>query len=85
MEPDPVVLGCQGKVTRLDQGKHYAGVIGEIGPNTKVGECAICLAQMLNPEVGANEGDSRTIYFYEMWPGKAAHVDGKVYKLQPAG
>jgi hypothetical protein len=63
--------------------KSSPAVTGEIGPNTKLGEAAICLAQFLNPNVGANNGDERTIYFYELWPGKAAHVDGKKYKLQP--
>jgi len=81
--PEPVVLGCQARLTRLDTGKNHAAVTGEIGPSDKTGEAAICLAQLLNPNVTANSGDSRRIYFYELWPGKAAHVDGKKYKLQP--
>jgi hypothetical protein len=81
---DPVVMGCQAKLTRLDNLKHHAAVMGEIGPDNKTGEAAICLAQLLNPEVTANSGDSRLIYFYELWPGRAARVDGKTYKLQPA-
>jgi hypothetical protein len=82
--PDPVVLGCQAKVTRLDTQKSSPAVVGEIGPNTKTGEAAICLAQHLNPDVSANDGDERTIYFYELWPGTPAKVGSKIYKLQPA-
>jgi len=84
MMPEPVVLGCQGKLTRLDSMKSSPGVIGEIGPENKTGEAAICLAQFINPAVSANNGDDRLIYFYELWPGKAAVVNGKKYKLQPA-
>jgi hypothetical protein len=82
--PEPVVLGCQAKLTRLDTHKHSFAVTGEIGPKNKTGEAAICLAQFLNANVSANSGDSRLLYFYELWPGKAAHVDGKKYKLEPA-
>jgi len=42
------------------------------------------LARFINPKVSANNGDDRLIYFYEWWPGKAAVVDGKKYKLEPA-
>jgi hypothetical protein len=83
--PDPVVLGCQAKLTRLDSMKSHAAVTGEIGPDFKTGEAAICLAQFMNPNVNANSGDSRRIYFYELWPGKPAVVGGKKYKLEPAG
>ena len=80
----PVVMGCQARLTRLDMGKHHAAVCGDIGPDNKTGEAAICLAQLMNPKVTANSGDSRLIYLYELWPGKAAVVDGKKYKLEPA-
>jgi hypothetical protein len=82
--PDPIVLGCQAKLTRLDTGKHSPAVTGEIGPDEKTGEAAICLAQLMNPEVTANSGDSRLIYFYELWPGVPAKVGNKTYKLEPA-
>ena len=47
MMPEPVVLGCEARLTRLDTGKHHAAVTGEIGPENKTGEAAICLAQIL--------------------------------------
>jgi len=84
MMPKPVVLGCQAKLTRLDNMKSSDAVTGEIGPETKTGEAAYCLARAMNPKVSANSGDGRLIYFYELWPGKAAVVEGKKYKLQPA-
>jgi len=81
---DPVVMGCQAKLTRLDSMKSSPAMCGEIGPETKTGEAAYCLARLINPKVSANNGDERLIYFYELWPGKAAVVDGKKYKLEPA-
>ena len=81
----PVVMGCQARLTRLDSQKSSPAVTGEIGPSDKTGEAAYCLAKLMNPKVSANSGDSRLIYFYELWPGKAAVVDGKKYKLEPAG
>ena len=84
MAVDPVVMGCQAKLTRLDSMRCSDALVGEIGPDTKTGEAAYCLARFINPKVSANNGDGRLIYFYEWWPGKAAVVDGKTYKLEPA-
>ena len=80
----PTVMGCQARVTNMQTGVVSDGVVGDIGPKNKTGECAICLAQILNPEVSANVGDSNRIYLYEIWPGKPAVVDGKTYRLEPA-
>jgi hypothetical protein len=86
MKVPPVVMGCLARVTNLRLPHLWGwGVMGEIGPDTKTGECAICLAQHLNPTVSANSGDSNHIYLYELWPGRAAVVNGKTYKLIPAG
>jgi hypothetical protein len=79
-----VVMGCRATVTNKKTGKSYAGVVGDIGPDEKTGECAYCLAKLLNPEIGYNSGDSDYIYLYELWPGQPATVDGFTYKLQPA-
>jgi hypothetical protein len=80
----PIVMGCQARVTNMKTGVVSAGVVGDIGPKGKTGECAICLAQVLNPNVSANVGDGQRAYFYEIWPGQPAVVDGKTYKLEPA-
>jgi len=82
---DPVVMGCQAKLTRLDTMESSPAVTGEIGPDDKTGEAAYCLAKLINPQITHNSGDSRLIYFYELWPGKAANVDGVKYKLEPCG
>ena len=80
----PVVMGCQARATNLLTGKWYPAVTGEIGPDDKTGEAAICLAQKLNPKVTANSGDSRRIYLYELWPGIPAVVGRKTYALEAA-
>lgn len=80
----PVVLGCMGRVTNLRSFEWHWGVWGEVGPRNKTGEAAIVMAKHLNPKVSANNGDDNRIYLYECWPGVAAEVDGKKYKLQPA-
>ena len=81
----PVVLGCMGRVTNLLTREWHWGVWGECGPPDKTGECAYCLAKHLNPSITHNSGDKNRIYLYEMWPGVAARVGEKGYKLQPAG
>jgi hypothetical protein len=80
----PIVMGCHARVTNMKTGAVSDGVVGDIGPKNKTGECAICLAQVLNSQVNANVGDSERVYFYEIWPGKPAVVDGKRYELEPA-
>jgi hypothetical protein len=80
----PVVMGCQARITDLNTARWESAVMGEIGPSDKTGEAAICLAQLLNPQVSANSGDSRRIYLYEIFPGTPAVVNGKRYHLQPA-
>jgi len=81
----PVVMGCQARLTQLDTQLMSPAVTGEIGPDDKTGEAAYCLCKFMDKKLTANSGDSRRIYFYELWPGKAAVVDGKKYKLEPAG
>ena len=81
----PTVTGCMGRVTNLKTGSGSRAVTGEIGPDDKTGEAAYCLAKILNPTITHNSGDSSRIYLYELWPGIPAVVDGKHYKLEPAG
>lgn len=81
----PVVMGCQARATRISTKKVEPAVTGEIGPSDKTGEAAICLAQKLNPNVDANNGDTKHDYLYELWPGVPATVHGKKYELEPAG
>jgi len=81
----PVVMGCQGRVTNLRKPAQSSwGVVGDIGPDDITGEAAYCLAKVVCPSITHNTGDDHTIYLYEFWPGIAAVVDGKTYKLEPA-
>jgi hypothetical protein len=73
-----VVLGCLGRVTNTHTGVVHEGVVGDVGPDDKTGECAYCLAKKLNPKINHNSGDSKKIYLYEFWPG----VPAPGYKLQ---
>lgn len=81
----PAVMGCMGRVTNLRTSVSSAAVTGDIGPDNKTGEAAYCLAKLLNPKISHNSGDGSRIYLYELWPGIPAVVDGKQYKLEPAG
>jgi hypothetical protein len=81
---DPVVMGCQARATNVTTMVSSDAVTGEIGPDDKTGEAAYCLAKILNPKITHNSGDETQVYFYELWPGKAAVVNGKTYKLEPA-
>lgn len=81
----PAVMGCMGRVTNLRTSVSSYAVTGEIGPDDKTGEAAYCLAKILNPKISHNSGDGSRIYLYECWPGIPAVVDGKHYKLEPAG
>jgi hypothetical protein len=82
---DPVVMGCQGRVTNLQTGIWQAAVTGDIGPDDKMGEAAYCLAKIVNPKITHNSGDQDRIYLYELWPGIPAVVGSKKYELEPAG
>lgn len=82
---DPVVMGCQARLTNLDTKLEEDAVTGEIGPDDKTGEAAYCLAKIINSKITHNSGDKRQIYLYELWPGRPAIVGDKHYKLEPAG
>ena len=79
-----MVIGCLGRVTHLPSRRWSWGVVGDSGPPDKTGECAYCLAKVLNPAISYNSGDTKQDYFYEFWPGIPALVDGKQYQLVPA-
>ena len=81
----PVVMGCRARLTNLVTMETSAAVTGDIGPDDKTGEAAYCLAKIVNPKVTHNSGDSDRLYFFELWPGVPANVEGKKYALEPAG
>jgi hypothetical protein len=79
-----VVMGCQARLTNTQSNVVSDAVVGDIGPKDKTGEAAYALAKTVNPKVTHNSGDSRLVYFYELWPDVPAQVNGKTYKLEPA-
>jgi hypothetical protein len=82
---DPVVLGCQGVIVNLKNGQSTPAICGEVGPDEKLGEASCEAAGRLglssSPKSG---GTDEHIILYAIWPGIAAVVDGKEYKLQPS-
>jgi len=81
----PVVMGCRARLTNLLTMDTSAAVTGDIGPSDKTGEAAYCLAKIVNSKISHNIGDSTRLYFFELWPGVPANVEGKKYALEPAG
>lgn len=78
-----IVLGCQGKVTNLRNGKSKPCVVGDLGPTSKDGEGSRILAIDLgiNPSP-VNGGEDNAVILYEFWPGVPAVVGDKTYTLQ---
>lgn len=78
-----VVIGCQAHVTNTINGQETDAVVGDVGPHLKLGEiaCSTASAIGLNPSPVDGGADANVIE-YQLWPGKAAVVDGKMYQLQ---
>lgn len=78
-----IVLGCAAFVLNLRNGKYSEAVVGDIGPRKKLGEISIALAKALgipwNPNTG---GEDAHLIEYVLFPGKAAVVGKKKYRLQ---
>jgi hypothetical protein len=78
-----IVLGCKGFALNTKNGMHSDAVVGDIGPHRKLGEVSDSLAAALglNPSP-VDGGTDDHIIQYTLWPGTAAVVDGKSYKLK---
>jgi hypothetical protein len=78
-----VVLGCLAQVTNTRNGKSVLAVVADVGPSKKLGEispaCAKAIGVDADPNVG---GEESPVISYELWPGKAAEVNGVLYSLQ---
>lgn len=81
----PVVMGCQARVHYRQTSELAYAVVGDIGPSKKVGEISVRCAQKVKMPSNPNSGgeDNMEMVLYELWPGKAAVVDGIQYQLQP--
>ena len=80
-----VVLGAQAEVTNIKTGQCVRAVVGDVGPDDKIGEFSIALLGALGLKNGARAGgtDDKIIQV-EIWPGVAAKVLGEKYRLIPA-
>ena len=80
-----IVIGSQAQVTNTKNALQTDAVVGDIGPHHKLGEisCACAKAIGLNPSP-VNGGIDAHVIRYVIFPGVAAIVNGKIYKLQAA-
>lgn len=79
-----IVMGCQARVTHLDNGLKTPAAVGDLGPSAKIGEASVACAKIvkINPSpTHGGEEDKRAV-LYECWPGQAATVNGIEYPLQ---
>jgi hypothetical protein len=83
----PIVLGCRCVVTNAKNNKSTEAVVADVGPRNHIGEISVACAKAIGVPVGnpheANGGgaDAPTIH-YQLFPGKAAVVNGVTYPLQ---
>lgn len=72
----------RGSVCRVTwKGKTAFGVVGDLGPRSKIGELSIAFARTLGMDSSPRTGGvSAAEVTYEIWPGVAA----KNYTLQPS-
>jgi hypothetical protein len=75
----PVVLGCRAIVTNLETGRVIEAVVGDIGPDTHLGEGSIRLAQLLGIPADIHGGRDFGIQ-YTLFPGQR----GLDFELMPA-
>lgn len=80
----PVVLGCRSRLTYLPTGKSVEGIVGDIGPTKKLGECSVYMALMAGMSGNPNHGGTSNYndVLYEWWPGEQATINGITYPLQ---
>lgn len=82
----PVVMGCRARLTYLKTGKSSEGIVGDIGPTKKLGECSCIMAELVGMSGHPNHGGSSNYndVLYEWWPGEQATINGITYPLQPS-
>ena len=82
---DPVVMGCQGVIINLENGLSTPAMVGDEGPDDKIGEASVEAAKRVGLSGDPNDGGtSEHTILYIIWPGVEAVVDGKTWALQPS-
>jgi hypothetical protein len=81
----PVVMGCMAVVINLENGMVTQAVVGDCGPQKKIGEASCACAEEVGLDGNPNHGgtDKKTIR-YMIFPGIAAYVEGIQYELKPS-
>jgi hypothetical protein len=83
---DPV-LGCHCLVTNSKTGRTTDAVVADVGPSNHLGEISVACARALGVSTGTTHpanggGASSPTIRYQLFPGKAAVVNGVIYPLQ---
>lgn len=78
-----VLLGCLAKITDTLTGKSIECITADFSGNS-IGEASVAAAHFFDPRLSARNGDERSIYLYEFWPGTSAVINGETFELQPA-
>jgi hypothetical protein len=78
----PIVLGCQAHVSF--RGKTVDAVVGDVGPEEKIGEISVKCAADLGIKDSPTHGGVSGGVHYEIIPGQAAMVDGIKFPLTPS-
>jgi hypothetical protein len=79
-----IVMGCQARVVDVIAGWITPAVAFDTGPDDKLGEATILLAAFMQvPSSPRTGGTTQPHFFYQIWPGQAALVNGRRYQLQP--
>lgn len=79
-----VVLGCQAHVSNIKTGLTTDAVVGDIGPQHKLGEISVACAKALGIDPSPTRGGiDEHVIFYHLEPGVPAIVDTRLYALQP--
>ena len=81
----PAVLGCKAKATNLANGISVDAIVGDVGPETKLGEASCLLAKLIGLSGHPNTGGTLNYdaIMYQFWPGKQICLNGIIYELQP--
>lgn len=77
----PKFLGCHAQMENLQTGEVTNAVMGDIGPNGKLGEASMMAQERMGYKQNPKSGISKRIIRYTLFPGVPAIVDGVKYRL----
>jgi len=81
----PLVLGCACQVRPIGSQNPQVGVVADFGPTKSIGECSVAMAKAIGVNPNPRTGGEDTIsFYYEIFPGRPAYVNGVEYPLIPA-